>query len=290
MDEDINISFGNLPNFASISYNILDILKQIKHNIDHREYDFVKNIICKQHEIIFTYNNLVNENRPIIQSLFAESREFITIIHSIIGIIDLNKEEVIFLNKMIYDYFEFYNGNNLDYDIKNQLLAISYIINKKSITALSSKMPLNQARILSIIMKSSFKIEKVVHRVNNFFIDGIDMSLDDMVETYQLIYPKELYPEFICYTMFEYSPGSGEIKNKFNRISNVVLNIISNEEIINFELFKNIFINYGNMIKMLGVTEDKVRFKFKEVIEKDPHNIVLGYIKAVEYAYDVYIP
>lgn len=289
--EDNEIKIGYLPNFASISYNISDILKTIYKKINDEDYEGIKEIIYKQHELIFTYTNLVNENRPIIQELFSESEDFINIIHDIIGLLGLNNEEIIFLNKMIYDYFEFYNRSNMtpNSNIRDKLLSISYTINRQSIIALISKMSVNNARLLSIVMKSSFKTEKVVHRVNNFLIENMDLSIDEIVDILLIIYPKEKLPDFVCYTMFEYSPGNGDILRKFNKISDALLKIISNEEVVSFELFKAIFSNYGNMIKMLGVSEDRLRFKFKEVI-KDPHNILMGYIKAIEYAYDIYIP
>ena len=274
--EDLNLTTHSVR-FTNIIYDINSIVDKLNKSTSIEE---TKNIIKLQHNIIFTYDNLINNNREGIQNLFT-SPIFLDALDSISGLIPMTESEIIFINKIIYDYFEY--SHNVNSSIKEKMLAISYIINDTRIKLFTPILGINAARILSIISYSSYKIEKVVHRVNNFIINN-DFDIANLLSSiYTIIFgpttirgtflgegplPNSKFVNAFCYSMFEYCDSEDpEVIERFNQISSYLLQKI----IILYDksdIFSNILITYANMITLMNIDKDKLRFSIKEELGK----------------------
>ena len=123
------------------------------------------------------------------------------IFNDIIGLIELSQDEIICANKLAYDY---YVSKNKDVEISELLLSICYIINNPLIVRLSAKMDITNARVLSMIANSTFKIEKKVHRVNVFFLkkdNNKEFTVQDYIDIYIILF--DHFRELFTYSMFE---------------------------------------------------------------------------------------
>lgn len=274
--EDLNLTTHSVR-FTNIIYDINSIVDKLNKSTSIEE---TKNIIKLQHNIIFTYDNLINNNREGIQNLFT-SPIFLDALDSISGLIPMTESEIIFINKIIYDYFEY--SHNVNSSIKEKMLAISYIINDARIKLFAPILGINAARILSIISYSSYKIEKVVHRVNNFIINN-EFDITNLLSSiYTIIFgpvtirgtffdedplPNSKFVNAFCYSMFEYCDSKDpEVIERFNEISNYLLQkiIILHDKL---DIFSNILITYANMITLMNIDKDKLRFSIKEELGK----------------------
>jgi hypothetical protein len=280
MDE-LNI-IHNL-NFTNINYNIDSIINKLKvcDNIDE-----IKDIINRQHNIIFTYDNLNNGNREGVQELFT-SMKFLDVMDNISGTLveNLKESEIIFINKIIYDYFEYtkqYNSTEIN-SIKDKLLSISYSINSSRIYSLAPVVGVNKARLLSILSYSSYKTEKIVHRINNFILNT-ELNKRDISNIYYIIYDgppmtiinnifekKQLeinnkFVDMFCYSMFEYCDSDDpEIIEMFNKISSVLMDRLIDISIpLDNPVIYRVLLNYSNMISIMNIDRNKLRFSIKE--------------------------
>lgn len=278
--DDLNI-VHNL-NFTNIRYNIDSIINKLKSCEDKEE---IKNIINCQHNIIFTYDNLNNGNREGVQELFT-SMKFLDVMDNISGTLveNLKESEIIFINKIIYDYFEYtkqYNSIEIN-SIKDKLLSISYSINSSRIYSLAPVVGVNKARLLSILSYSSYKTEKIVHRINNFILNT-ELNKKDISNIYYIIYgapitinnnifdtnSEEINNKFVdmfCYSMFEYCDSDDpEIIEMFNKISSVLMDRLIDISIPSDNpVIYRVLLNYSNMISIMNIDRSKLRFSIKE--------------------------
>ena len=294
-----DFNFGNINiGFTNIIYNIDSIINKLKDPLISAEE--TKNIIKMQHDIIFTYDNLMNGNREGIQELFT-SIIFLCRLDSVVGLLNLSKSEIIFINKIIYDYFEFNNDHKKQ--IEDKLLSISYTINRNRIQQFTPILGVNTSRLLSIVSYSSYKTEKIVHRVNNFIINS-DISMNNLEYIYYVIFgylynkqsadplyntPYELNQNFtnlFCYSMFEYCDSNDpNIVKRFNQISSFLLNKLIDIGKNNYMDFYNILITYNNMIDFINIDKNKLRFSIKNKlidIKDESISVILDQLKNIE--------
>ena len=282
--DDLNLSTHTVK-FTNIIYDIDSIVNKLKTSNNLEE---IKDIIKIQHNIIFTYDNLINNNREGIQDLFT-TPIFLDALYSVSGLLVYNRSEseIIFINKIIYDYFEYSNSNNSF--IKERLLAISYNININRIRGFIPFFGVNNARLLSIISYSSYRIEKVVHRINNFIVNSdIDIRRLDVIYFnifgYMFIKDVDLsnpfaynsilklnnkFTNLFSYSMFEYCESKDiDAIKRFNKISKFFLDSIIEIGKDNAECFSTILITYNSMINLMNIDKNKLRFSIKEELRK----------------------
>lgn len=254
-----DISITRSPIFHSIEYQLSTIVDKIM-RIDSLDVDEIKNIIVRQHSMILNYDLFLKseESRKYAQILFT-SKKFLNIFLSVIGFLDLSKDEIICINKLAYDY---YITEGKDKEVSDYLLQISYQINNVLVIRLSSKLGINDSRILSMIANSSFREEKNIHRVNTFLVKcNRDLSVQNMIDIYCILYDRFTYP--FIYTMMESKPlKMTDLQSlHFDYISLTILNILDS---MTSEDIKKILYNYAFILKLVK-TNFTVRFSLKSV-------------------------
>ena len=306
--ENIDLSFDPIFYHANIRYDINDIInKLISYSKEKSEYN-IKNIIKNQHELIFKYDNLVNNNRELVQYLFTNNEVcifFLNILDSIIGLLELSTEEIIFINKLVYDFFEYTKTNKYynENEIKDKLLSITYKINANRIRALSAFIGINKANILSIISYSSFIDEKVVHRVNDFVVSNIRINnVNDLLNFYNVMFTGLIINKesdftnkarnYIIHSMLEYWDNSLDHNideyNMFNNISRMISYIFAELASTSNQLLYDLLRDYGNIIKLLNIDSSKTRYSLDKAY-KD-FLPIRQIIYDLEIEHDIFIP
>ena len=295
--ENIDLSFDPAFSCINIRYDINSIIKKLITDSKINNTDDIKNILMNQHELVFKYDNLINTNRAYVQQLFTDGSVAITFLKtldSIIGLISLDNEEVTFINKLVYDFFEC--ANSIHYtkenEIKELLLSISYNINSSRINQLSNFIGINSANILSILSYSSFVDEKVVHRVNDFVITNISIdNINELTAIYNIIF--NIIPvdgelerkgkNYILHSMLEYWDKDIEHdENQYKMFQTISMMIIYVFDLLEFIPLHELFKEYGNMIKLLNIDSNKVRFSLNKFISSD-FNTVDEKLKQVRF-------
>ena len=296
-DEELNIDFSCNPSFAyaNIRYDINSIINKLIFDAKTRDKTSIKNIITTQHELIFKYDNLVNNNRELVQTLFTYDMigpYFLDTLEDVIGLLTLSDEEIRFINKIVYDFFEFSKAVHYsnEKEIKEKMLSITYTINAPLIRQLSNFIGINKANILAIISYSSFVDEKVVHRVNDFVIQNIRINdINELTFMYDIIF--KIIPSynddlslsrkghnFILYSMLEYwdeeinDEESKDQHTMFINISMVIINILTWKD-LNYASLITLLKEYGNMIRLLGISSKKVRFSLKKFTQTNYNDL-----------------
>ena len=261
-----NISEDNLmeqsihkPIFRTIDYKIETIIEKII-NIDDLSDDDVKFIISRQHNIIFNYDLFLSSSktRTYAQQLFTNKR-FLKLFCDIVGLIEFDENEIICINKLAYDY---YILPNKDEEISSLLLQISYNINNIDVIKLSSKLGINGARILSMISKSTFKIDKKVHRVNSFLVKfDMDLTSTDIADILFMIYNR--FTPVIIHTLLEVPVNDmlNEEKVRFDAISSAILTILLS---LTSDNMKKVLYDYAFTLR-LSKKQSSVRFSLRNI-------------------------
>jgi len=191
----------HIPLYNTIEYKISTLVDMIN-NVDSISDEELKNVIIRQHKMILNYDPFLSnqDTRRSALKLFTNKR-FLNLFLEVIGFLDLSREQVICINKLAYDY---YVSNNKEKEISELLLSICYLINNQLIIRLSAKMDITNARVLSMIANSTFKIEKKVHRVNVFFLKkdtNKEFTVQDYIDIYIILF--DHFRELFTYSMFE---------------------------------------------------------------------------------------
>ena len=255
-----------LPKFQSIEYKIDQILNKIK-NIDSCSDEEIKQIILRQYHMILNYDLFLANEREFALELFTNKR-FLAILASVVGSLELADNEIVCLNKIVYDY---YTLDEKDLVISHYLLEISYYVNNKTVIRLSAILGMNGARILAMISKSSFKIEKNVKRVNHFIMKvNIGLSIQDIVN---------------IYIMLETEPANltDEKIKRFRAISAVVLILLNN---MTSQDIHTVISNYIYTIQYMNV-ERETRFSLIEACKVNKLDRIYKIIKDVIYELDL---
>ena len=96
-----------------------------------------------------------------------------------------------------------FKTENKDENVSNLLLQITSYINSNLIIKLSSKLGINEARLLAMISRSIDDEEIRVHRVNRFLVncDNPRLEAQAMIDIMFFLYDRFMYP--IVYTLLE---------------------------------------------------------------------------------------
>lgn len=311
--ENIDLSFDPTFSCTNIRYDITTIIQKLIDESRNGNIASIKRILLDQHELVFKYDNLVNSNRLSVQILFTDeyvSMVFLNVLESVIGLINLSLEEITFINKIVYDFFEY--SKSLHYEKENEIkqimLSITYNINKFRISSLTSFIGINNANILSILSFSSFIDEKIVHRVNDFVITNLQITnIMDLTYMYNIMF--NIIPNsageiskkgtnYIIHSMLEYWDANSthnEAEYKmFQNISLMILNILT-WKTISYSSLMSILKEYGNTIKLLNIDFTKIRFSLEKLARVDDTNNeklkkINTIIKDFEIDYDIFIP
>lgn len=299
--ENFEYDLGNSTYIRNISYDIDSIIDKIRSTDNTEE---IKQIVLYQHDKIFTHDNLVNNNINGIQELFMDIN-FLNILDNISGLLvpKLSETEIIFINKIIYDFFE-YSSNITDKkvsDIQHKMNSIAATINQALSIALLARIGVNNATKLSILSRSSFKFETVIHRVNMFMYNS-SFSDFEIKEIFRVIYgfDKIGESEYTVYqigvrkftSIFTYSmlekcirPDNKDFMIQFNRVSLVILKLLKE---LSFSDLEAVLLNYGNIINLYNINDpNKLRFLIKEhITEGEP---MYTFIRNIENIHDIII-
>lgn len=283
-DEEDNAGFGKEPKpviFRSIEYNIEDLCNKILdiNNLDEEE---IKRIILNQYSMILNYDLFLSseQSRKCAQMLFT-NETFLTILNQEVQILNLDESQIICANKLAYDYY--ITANN-DPAISNLLLALSYQVNNSLVLKLANKIGIDNARVLAMINRSSFKMEKRVHRTNTFFMRcNLQLSVQMIVDIMCELYDHFTY-NFI-YTMLEgvehniYVSFSDNEKETYNNISKAILHILLS---LTSKDITYVLTQYGYTLKMLPNNYNVIRLTLKNIKDNRLQSII-KYIEESQY-------
>ena len=284
--------------YTNIVYNIDSVIEKIKKS---KNPDEIKQIILYQHDIIFTRDNLVNNNIDKIKELFMDIN-FLTILDNISGLlaVKLSEIEFIFINKIIYDFFVYSNSiNNKEItEIKSKMHSIAYNINRGIILGFIPIMGVNEAIKLSIISRSSFKYENIVHRVNMFIYDS-SYDQNNISRIYRIIHGncvfgcelvdaigERKFASLFAYTMLEYAKEDADehFMIQFNRVSNLIMHMLKD---LRYDHLESVLLNYVNIVTLYNTPEYKLRFSIKKHISM--YEPIYNFIDSIEKKHNIYV-
>ena len=246
------------PKFEIIDYTIAAIVDKIKH-INNLDEDEIKDIILKQHDTILNYNLFLgsSETRKQAQDLFT-SKRFLKIFIKVINILNLSNHEITCINKLTYDYYIYPDKDQETFDL---LMQISNIVNYRMVIRLSAYLGMNGARILAMIRNSSFRLEKVVHRVNTFLVRcNIELSTQAIINILCILFDHFMYP--FTGTMLYLKPKD-LTDQQLKRYDDISLAILTMLDSMTSDAMRQVLSNYAFTIKLCDIKE--VRFKLKEL-------------------------
>jgi len=255
--------------YTTIEYKISTLVEMID-NVDSISDEDLKGVIIRQHKMLLSYDPFLSNqnNRKAALKLFTNKR-FLNLFLQVIQSLNLSREEVVCINKLAYDYYVFTDKN---IEISELLLSICYLINNNLIVRLSAKMTLTNARVLSMIANSTFKVEKKVHRVNAFFLkkdNKYEFTVQDYIDIYMILFDHFL--ELFTYSMLEswnIDPITDDITqlqyDRFLRISAALLLMLDS---LTSKDVETVLRNYGYTLSI--VPNKSVRFSIKNIKRYD---------------------
>jgi hypothetical protein len=244
----------NKPLFTTIEYKIGTIANKIN-NIDDIDDSNIKDIIIRQHSMILNYDLFLStpENRIHAQQLFTNKR-FLANFIAVIKIISLSVHEIYCLNKLAYDY---YIIPEKDQEVSDLLYRLTTDVNIKEISILSGIIGMEHAKNLAMIMKSSFKEDKIIHRINNYIVrSNMEISVQNIIDI--LCYSNIKFTIIFTNTMLETKPlNINEFQaQKFDYISLALLSIL---ESLPMDDIKKVIYDYY-FILSVATANKSVRF------------------------------
>lgn len=260
--------------FHTIEYELEGIVNKIK-NINSFDQREIKDIIIRQHSMILNYDNFLSSNskRELALSLFTD-RKFLSCFLDVIRLLELTNHEKICMNKIAYDY---YRLDIKDEEISTLLYQLTTEVNSKEVLALSGIIGIADARILAMIRNSSFKEEKVVHRINAFLVkyNKVELSLVQIVNIYCYLFNR--ITALFVQTMMEPKPSNllpYEEKN-FDKISIAMLELLNSMPSGQIKL---VLQSYAHTLSLIQVNTT-VRFAIKTAVQYDR---IIRLVKEVE--------
>ena len=245
--------------FHSIEYELSGIVNKIN-NINNLDDQEIRNIIVNQHQMILNYDLFLmsDETRAQAQTLFTNKRFLLNFLN-VVRILNLDQHEQICINKLAYDAVE----SKLDSEISDLLYNLTTEVNGREVTVLSGIIGLENAKMLSMVKNSTFKIEKSVRRVNTFLVKlNYKLTVKNIVDIYCFLY--ERFTNVFIYTMMEAKPSNlTDFQNaQFDTISIAMLDILNS--LPSYDM-KKLLCDYGFTIKMVR-NDITVRFALKTAL------------------------
>lgn len=289
------IDYNNLPSEAdnplneiikspikTLEYTIEEVAARIDSMDELTDAD-IKNIIERQHEIFLNYKLFISlpEKRRSLQKLFTSLR-FLKIFNSILGKLNLSKEEIICANKLCYDY---YTCLTRDKDIINEYLIMSSIINFDLSIKLSPMVGVDGGKTLAMIYNSAFLLEKRVHRVHYFLLNYrfTELSIQDIVNILCILFDSDFTKVFISMMMECKLPTYNyEQVKRFDDISSALITLVDSLTSRDMQM---LLLDYGNYLRINNIVF--VRFSLKSVIGKER---IISSITQVESSSGLIIP
>lgn len=267
--------------FHSVEYELSGIVNKIN-NIDNLNYDEIRNIIIKQHNMILNYDLFLtsNETRQLAQTLFTNKR-FLQCFLDVIRLLDITQHEKICLNKLAYDYYIL--PIDKDEEIYNLLYKLTTEVNGREVVSLSGILGINEARILSMIRNSSFKEEKCIHRVNTYIVKcNLDLDIKSIESIYCFLFHR--FTNVFIYTMLESKPSNlSPLENKkFDNISIAILELLNS---LPSNDIRKVINDYAFTLKSVK-RNTPVRFMLKTALN---YNRILTAVRSVEISENIEI-
>ena len=208
------------------------------------------------------------------QRLFT-STYFLSILFKVIGTLKLDNFQKLFINRLAYDYMSTHSKDNDE--VYNLYLQITGYINTTLTIKLSSKLGINEAKLLAMISNSTDIPEIRVHRINRFLVNCDNPVLDTqaMIDIMFFIYDRFLYP--IIYTLLETEAccKSEEVVPQYHKLMNAITSILLS---VPSEKMVKIITEYGYVVNSKGIIphvrlkaiQDERLQNVIKIVEQDP--------------------
>lgn len=261
-----------IPSFSVVEEKSHFLINMIV-NIPLKSDDEITSFIQRYHTSFLNYQLFIDSDisRSAMQRLFTNIK-FLTLFFNHIGSLNLNYIEIAFLNRIIYDYWTI---QDKDEDVCNILLQISSYINSNMIIKLSSKIGVNEARLLAMISSSSIDPHVRVHRINRFFVNCTNPVLDcqSMIDMMFFLYDSFLYP--IVYTLLEDESCCTTEENmpQYNTLIKAIISILlstTTEKMVTILTEYGYIISSGKAIATLrlkDINDDRLKAAIEKVEE-----------------------
>lgn len=274
----------SIPSFTIIEDKIEFLIDYLV-NIENKTVDEVSNFILKYHTNILNYRLFTESeySRSVMQRTLTNPN-FLNILFNSISRLDLTPIEISFLNRITYDYWSLQEKNT---DVCNILLQISGYLNSNLIIKLSSRLGVNEAKILAMISNSTDIEEVRVHRINRFLVncDNPILETQDMIDIMFFIYNRFLYP--IVYTLLEAENCCKTEDNipQYHKLMSAIITILlstTKEKMIIILKEYGYIINAGYIeergripsIKLKDIKDERLQEVIR-ILEDDPSNLII---------------
>ena len=244
-----------IPKFRNVDYMIQEIVDKLD-DLSKVDEDEIKDIIKRQHKFILNYDNFLSNARGFAQRLFM-NKKFLTCLLDVIGTLVLDKEQIICINKLCYDYLRLSKGSK-DQEVLDIMMSISYYINNNLVIRLSAELPIKESRLLAMIANSAFKLEKNIHRVN-WFLTWVLQEDYNFTNIYLILYDHMMYP--IIYTLLDVDNNISNYpipKKNYDKISATILTLLLC--MTSSDIYK-VLTNYGYIWTLYGKPDTRIKFK-----------------------------
>ena len=207
------------------------------------------------------------KSRPIFQRLWTNK----LFLRNLMELLDTNKQyreyvissNITFINHTVYDYIV---SENVDEEIKELMLNIAKIVDYNYIIKLCTIMPLETARLISLVRFSSFNKKTSIDRFNSMiFKSGVDFSKKDIIYIYSVFF-SDNFSFLFSNTMTSREQVFSEriYKKVYDMISLALLDIL--ESMTSEDIYKVLY-NYSKYIELTSFPEDMVRFSMRSLSE-----------------------
>lgn len=276
---DNTIPIGNLFGDSLIKESLSNLS-----NLDDRNlYEILKS---KYSSII---ENVVENEDVFYLDLFTDSR-FLTIFTQAINSVVLTRNDIIYCNKISYDYLTNCNDVSDEY-LKSLFYNMSKVVNKNILPGLLG-LNLNEdyCSYLALCRFSSTKESVNVRRVNHLLISSDSNIIDEQMIIY--IYEKlfDSMTTLLKHTMFDpytseelkcIGPGAGEIYSNISLAIIDILNMMPSNDIY------HVLLSYAKDYNVSG--ETNVRFSIRSLAICD-YSRILNVVDNIEYNELIIVP
>ena len=267
---------STIPSFTVVEEKSQFLIDYIS-NIENKPLNDINSFILRYHTSFLNYRLFTEStaSRSSMQRLFTNVN-FLNLFFNQISKLNLDSYEIAFLNRIAYDYWTSPNKNQ---DVCNLLLQISGYVNNTLIIKLSSKIAVNDARILAMICNSTDNQEIRVHRINRFLVNCDNPYLDtqEMIDIMFFIYDRFLYA--IVYTLLEDESCCKELTDdkieQYDRLMRANLSILlstTTDKMVTILTEYGYIISSGKakvVIKLKDIKDDRLQNAIK-IVEENP--------------------
>ena len=247
-----------VPSFTVVEENSRFLLNIID-NIENKSSDEIKQFIQKNYTSLFDYRLFTESDasRGSMQRLFTNVK-FLTELVNIIGTLKLENFHKVFLNRISYDYMS--TNTSIDNPIYNLYFMIAGYVNSTLAIKLSSKLDVNQAKLLAMISNSSSVPEIRIPRINRFLVNCDNPILDTQAMIDIMFYLYDKFTDPIVYTLLETESccNSVEYRGQYQRLINAIISILTS---IPIEKMVRVLTSYGYVINSKRIENPPVKLK-----------------------------